>query len=68
MNTSDDEFEKEYALRTLSKGARGRYFGEYQKGINVVVIGPELSKTFPNAKAINEALRKVLKNEKKAAS
>jgi hypothetical protein len=68
MNKSEDGLEKEYNLKSLGKGVRGKYFEEYQKGTNVVVIDPELSKTFPNAKAVNDALRKILESDKKAAS
>ena len=68
MNKSNDELEREYDLKSLGKGVRGKYFEDYQKGTNVVVIDPELSKAFPNAKAVNDALRKVLDNQKKAAS
>ena len=68
MNNSEDGLEKEYNLKSLGKGVRGKYFKEYQKGTNVVVIDPELSKAFPNAKAVNDALRKILENDKKAAS
>ena len=68
MNKSNDDLEQEYDLKSLGKGVRGKYFEDYQKGTNVVVIDPELSKAFPNAKAVNDALRKVLDNQKKAAS
>jgi hypothetical protein len=68
MNKSNDELEQEYDLKSLGKGLRGKYFETYQKGTNVVVIDPELSKAFPNAKAVNDALRKVLEKEKQAAS
>ena len=68
MNKSNDELEQEYDLKSLGKGVRGKYFENYQKGTNVVVIDPELSKVFPNAKAVNDALRKVLEREKQAAS
>ncbi len=68
MNKSNDELEQEYDLKSLGKGVRGKYFENYQKGTNVVVIDPELSKAFPNAKAVNDALRKVLEKEKQAAS
>ncbi len=66
MNKSNDDLEQEYDLKSLGKGVRGKYFEDYQKGTNVVVIDPELSKAFPNAKAVNDALRKVLDNQKKA--
>lgn len=68
MNKSNDELEQEYDLKSLGKGVRGKYFEKYQKGTNVVVIDPELSKAFPNTKAVNDALRQVLKIEKQAAS
>ncbi len=68
MNKSNDDLEQEYDLKSLGKGVRGKYFEDYQKGTNVVVIDPELSKAFPNAKAVNDALRKVLDNQKKAVS
>ncbi len=68
MNKSNDDLKQEYDLKSLGKGVRGKYFENYQKGTNVVVINPELSKAFPNTKAVNDALRKVLDNQKKAAS
>ena len=68
MNKSNDDLEQEYDLKSLGKGVRGKYFEDYQKGTNIVVIDPELSKAFPNAKAVNDALRKVLDKQKKAAS
>lgn len=68
MNKSDDELIPEYDLNSLGKGVRGKYFEQYQTGTNVVVIEPELSKAFPSAKAVNDALRKVLENNRKAAS
>ena len=67
MNNSNDELKQEYDLKTLGKGIRGKYFKDYQKGTNVVVIDPELTKAFPNAKAVNDALRKVLENQRKTA-
>ena len=68
MSNTNDDLEKEYDLKSLGKGVRGKYFEQYHKGTNVVVIDPDLSKAFPNAKAVNDALRKVLKDQKKTAS
>ena len=68
MSNSKEDLEKEYDLKTLGKGVRGKYFEQYQKGTNVVVIDPDLSKAFPNAKAVNDALREVLEKQKKTAS
>ena len=68
MSKSNEDLEKEYDLKSLGKGVRGKYFEQYKKGTNVVVIDPDLSKAFPNAKAVNDALRKVLEKQKKTAS
>jgi hypothetical protein len=68
MSNSKEDLEKEYDLKSLGKGVRGKYFEQYQKGTNVVVIDPDLSKAFPNAKAVNDALREVLEKQKKTAS
>jgi len=68
MSNSNEDLEKEYDLKSLGKGVRGKYFDQYQKGTNVVVIDPDLLKAFPNAKAVNDALRKLLENQKKTAS
>ena len=67
MSISKEDMKKEYDLRALGQGVRGKYFERYQNSTNVVVIDPELSKTFPNTKAVNEALRLLL-NKKKAVS
>ena len=63
MNKSDD-LKSEYDLKSLGKGVRGKYYEQYQKGTNVVVIEPDLSKAFPNTKAVNDALREVLESRK----
>lgn len=68
MSKTNESLEKEYDLKTLGNGVRGKYFDQYQKGTNVVVIDPDLSKAFPNAKAVNDALRNILENQKKNAS
>jgi hypothetical protein len=68
MSSTNEDMENEYDLGTLGKGVRGKYYGQYQKGTNVVVIDPELTKAFPNAKAVNDALRDALKKQKKAAT
>lgn len=68
MNNPDEDLDKEYDLKSLGNGVRGRYYEQYQNETNVVVIDPDLSKAFPNAKAVNDALRKVLENQKKTAS
>ncbi len=43
----------------FSKGVRGKYAGQYSEGSNVVVLDPDVAAAFPDAKAVNDALRKV---------
>ena len=59
MKKSDD-LKPEYDLKRLGQGVRGKYYDAYQKGTNVVVIDPDLTETFPNTRAVNDALRKLL--------
>ena len=49
-----DEMRPEY---DFSGGVRGKYFDRYQANSNVVVLDPDMSLAFPNATAVNEALR-----------
>jgi hypothetical protein len=41
----------------FSGAARGKYYERYWKGSNVVLLDPDVSDAFPNAAAVNEALR-----------
>jgi hypothetical protein len=68
MNKSNDDLKPEYDLKSLGKGVRGKYYRQYQKGTNVVVIDPDLSEAFPNTKSVNDALRKVLKGRRRSTS
>ncbi|MEE8193320.1 MAG: hypothetical protein V3T74_11285 [Gemmatimonadales bacterium] len=42
----------------FSHGERGRYASRYAEGSNVVVLDPDVAAGFPNAEAVNDALRK----------
>ncbi len=67
MNKSD-ELKPEYDLKSLGKGVRGKYYEQYLKGTNVVVIDPDLTKAFPDTKAVNDALREVLHNRERSST
>jgi hypothetical protein len=41
----------------FSGGVRGKYVDRYRRGINVVLIDPELAEVFPDSKSVNDALR-----------
>lgn len=52
--TEDTELRAEY---DFSRGVRGKYAQRYRRGANVVVLEPDVAKVFPNAEAVNDALR-----------
>ncbi len=45
----------------LKGGVRGKYASRYRAGTNLVLLEPEVAKTFPNDKTVNEALKLVIK-------
>jgi len=58
----NNELRPEYDLKTLLKGGvRGKYAERYRAGTNLVLLEPEVAKAFPNEKAVNEALKLVMK-------
>jgi len=52
-----DEMRPEYDLRG---GVRGKFFAEYQEGTNLVLLAPDVARSFRSSDAVNEALRKVI--------
>ena len=64
-STSKDDLRPEYDLDQLKGGVRGKYRKGYEESTNVVVIEPDLTKAFPNTKAVNDALRELLARRKK---
>ena len=58
----NDELRPEYDMKSLLKGGvRGKYAARYREGTNLVLLEPEVAKAFPNEKAVNEALKLVIK-------
>lgn len=61
----NDELRPEYDMKSLLKGGvRGKYAERYRAGTNLVLLEPEVAKAFPNEKAVNEALKLVMKLKK----
>lgn len=65
MNTEtmeiEDELRPEYDLPQLLKGGtRGKYATQYQEGVNLVLLAPDVAAVFTSAEAVNAALRLVL--------
>ena len=57
------EMRPEYDLRG---GVRGKFFAEYQKGTNVVLLDPDVAREFRNSEAVNRALRELLAERRTA--
>ncbi len=60
-----DTLRSEYRREDLGPGVRGKYFKEYSRGTNVVLLQPDVAKAFPTAEAVNEALRSLLRLSKR---
>jgi hypothetical protein len=59
-NESSDELRPDYDLReVLKSGVRGKYAKRYQAGTNLILLDPDVRRTFRSERAVNEALRLV---------
>ncbi len=52
-----DGLRREYDLKELKGGVRGKYYRRYAEGTNLVLLDADLADAFPSAKAVNDALR-----------
>ena len=72
MKKSNDKFvddmRPENRRSDLGKLVRGKYAQRVDESSNIVVIEPDLTKAFPNAKAVNAALRRLLRTRKTSAT
>jgi len=50
----------------FSKAVRGKYHRAYQESTNIVVLEPDVAARFKNSRAVNRALRAVLKAAEQA--
>ena len=60
-NRKGDELWEEYESSDFGKLVRGKYAKRVSAETNVVVLEPAVAKVFPNDKAVNNALRGLLK-------
>ena len=54
----EDDIRSEY---DFSGGVRGKHFQAYRKGTNLVPLDQDVAQMFPDATAVNEALRLLIK-------
>jgi hypothetical protein len=58
-DSEPDDMREEY---DFSQGVRGKYAHRFAEGSNVVVLEPDVAARFPDSKAVNEALRELVKS------
>lgn len=54
-----DDLREEYdfTAEDLRRGVRGKYAERYARGTNLVPLDPDVAEVFPDARAVNQALR-----------
>jgi hypothetical protein len=63
-----DDLRPEYDASLIRRGVRGKYAARYRSGTNLVLLAPDVAAAFPNAQAVNDALRLLLTVAKQSAS
>ncbi len=56
-NNGSDELRAEYRREDFGHMERGKYAARVRESSNVVVLDPDVAEAFPNAQAVNAALR-----------
>ena len=60
VDEMSDELRPEYHREDFGTMVRGKYAERLKDASNIVVLDPEIAAAFPNAKAVNDALRSLL--------
>lgn len=66
-DTDKDELRPEYRREDFGTMTRGKYAAQLKESSNIVVLDPEVAAAFPNAKAVNDALRGLLELARSSA-
>jgi hypothetical protein len=59
----EDDLQSEYDFSQMQGGVRGKYVERYRQGTNLVLLDPDVAAAFPDAKAVNDALRLLLQEK-----
>jgi hypothetical protein len=51
-----EEIRAEYKRSDLGAGVRGKFYAQFQKGHNLVLLRPDVAAAFPTDEAVNAAL------------
>ena len=58
-----DDLRPEYDFSQMKGGVRGKYVERYREGTNLVLLDPDIAAAYPDAKAVNDALRLLLQEK-----
>jgi len=58
-----DDLRPEYDFSQMKGRVRGKYVERYRQGTNLVLLDPDVADAFPDAKAVNDALRLLLQEK-----
>ena len=64
----DDDLQPEYDFSQMQGGVRGKYVERYRQGTNLVLLDPDVAAAFPDAKAVNDALRLLMQENQSPSS
>jgi len=56
-----DGLRPEYRPEDLGPGVRGKHYSAYRQGTNLVLLSPDVAAAFPTERAVNEALRSLIR-------
>ena len=62
-----DELRPEYKRSDFGTLVRGKYAARVSEASNIVVLEPQVARVFPNDRAVNQALRRLLRDRKGSA-
>lgn len=55
-----EEIRSEYKREDFGSMERGKYAKRMKESSNVVVLDPDVAEAFPNAKSVNDTLRRLI--------
>jgi hypothetical protein len=58
---TNEEIQPEYDLSKLKGGVRGKYADRVREGSNVVLLDKDVARVFKDDRAVNEALRTLMR-------
>lgn len=61
VDVEQNNMRPEYDFSQLKGRVRGKYVERYRAGTNLVLLEPDVAAAFPDAQAVNEALRLLMR-------